>query len=271
MHPILFHIGNYPVRSFGVMIMLAFLAGLWLVRSRARRFGFDPNAVTDVSYTALIAGVFGARIVFILQELPYYLAHKDKLFTLQFEGLTSFGGFLFGAAAVLVWAWRKKQSVGSLLDLYAPGFLIGHIIGRVGCFLNGCCYGTVCDSHLPWATHFPDAAGGVHHPAQIYDSLMNLVALGLLLAYERRRFHPGQGAAAFMVLHGLTRFIYEFWRMGTTQEVDQGLASSTRIGTLPFTEAHVVAAIMMIVGVVGFILAGRQAKPVTASSEMQTA
>jgi len=269
MHPILFHLGSYPVRSFGVMILIAFLAGVWLVRRRAAKFGFEPAQVTDLSFSVLIAGVLGARIVFILQELPYYLQHKDKLFSLQFEGLTSFGGVLFGVAVVLWWAWRRKQSIGRLTDLFAPGFLLGHIFGRIGCFLNGCCYGGVCDSRVPWATHF-ETTPGLHHPAQIYDALMNLAALGLLLLFEKRGFRPGQGAGAFLMLHGLTRFIYEFWRAGTPAQVDQGLASSTYWGSLPITEAQATAAVMIVIGLVVFLAAARKREPI-AAPEMQTA
>ena len=98
MRPILFNIGNFPIHSFGVMMVIAFFSALWLVRRRAAAFGFDPSAISDVAFYTLIAGVLGARLVFIVQELPHYLSHPSELFTLQFQGLTSFGGLFFGMA-----------------------------------------------------------------------------------------------------------------------------------------------------------------------------
>lgn len=259
MLPVLFHIGNFPVRSFGVMILIAFLSGMWLVRKRAAQFGFDKVQVGDLGYSALIAGIFGARLFFILQEIPYYSKHPEKLFSWQFEGLTSFGGFFAGAIVVIVWAKRHGKSVGKLMDLFAPAFVLGHVFGRIGCFLNGCCFGGKCDASLPWATHF-QTVPGLHHPAQIYDALMNLVVVGLLLAYERRGIKPGQGAGMFLILHGLTRFIYEFWRAGTVAQVESGEASSTYWAgaPIPITEAQVVALLMMIGGAVVIFLAWRK-------------
>lgn len=229
------------------MILVGFFAGIWLIRKRAERYGFDPQKVTDPCFYALITGILGARIVYILQEFDHYRKHLNEVFSLNFAGLTSFGGFVFGALAVIVWAAKRRIKVITLLDLFAPGFMLAHIFGRIGCFLNGCCYGGVCDARLPWATSFVDAPGP-HHPAQIYDSLMNLVGLGLILMYEKKSLRPGQVTGAFLILHGLARFIYEFWRAGTDAQVETGQASSTYWGTLPITQAQAVAALLMLIG-----------------------
>lgn len=257
MRPILFHIGNFPVRAYGVMILIGFFAGLWLVRKRAARYGLDPLKVTDPAFYALIAGILGARVLYILQEWGHYKDHLDEVFSVNFAGLTSFGGFIFGAFAVMWWARKHQVRVGVLTDLFAPGFMLGHVFGRIGCLLNGCCYGGICDASLPWATHFADAPG-VHHPAQVYDALMNLVGLGLLLWYERTRAsRAGQITGLFLILHGLSRFIYEFWRAGTEDQVKANLASSTYWGTLPITQAQGMALAMMLLGAVVWLLARR--------------
>jgi phosphatidylglycerol:prolipoprotein diacylglycerol transferase len=270
MIPVLFHIGSFPVRSFGVMILIAFLAGLWLVRRRAAKYEFEEGKVTDLAFTVLVAGVLGARVLFILQEIPYYRQHPDKLLTLQFEGLTSFGGVLFGAGVVLWWAWRHKASIGRLADLFGPAFMFGHVFGRIGCFLNGCCYGGVCDATVPWATRFHDVPG-LHHPAQIYDALMNLVGVGLVLWYERGARRPGQVAGLFLLLHGVTRFIYEFWRAGTPEQVRTGVASSTYWGSFPITEAQAVAALMALIGLVTMVVAARKRSATVPPAEIQPA
>src|SRR5689334_1889698 len=133
MHPILytfkqFHIGGttigpIQIHSFSVMLILAFLFGVWLARKRAPKFGFDPGKISDASMLALFAGVLGARVLFILQELPYYLSHRDELFSLQFQGLTSFGGLLFGFFAYWFFAWRQKRALRDVLDVVGPSGL----------------------------------------------------------------------------------------------------------------------------------------------------
>lgn len=253
---VLFHIGSFPVHSYGVVLIVGFLVGLLIARKRAPQFGINPNKLTDMAFMALIAGVFGARILFLLQEPP---ATWQGYFDWQFAGLTSFGGIIGGAIVVLLWARRTKTTTPAVLDVLGPAFLISHAIGRIGCFLNGCCAGRVCEPGNPWGVHF----GNTHltfYPAQIYDSLMNVAGFGLLLLIEKRGLRMGQAFAIAMMFHGLARFIYEFWRSGTPSQVQAGLASSTTIGSLPLTEAHVAALAIMILGVVLFFVYAR--KPV---------
>ena len=258
MHPILFKVGQVQVHSFSVMLIIAFLAGLWLARRRAPKFGFAPNKVSDAAMLALFAGVLGARVAFIVQELPYYLQHKDELFSLQFQGLTSFGGLIFGAGAFAFFAWRQKRSLLDVFDLIAPSALIGHAFGRIGCLLNGCCYGVVTNGNF--GVHI-DNTNVLHVPAQAYDSLMAFAAAGVLLWSERRGLQRGQSFAMFLILYGLTRFIYEFWRAGTVAQVNDGIASSTYWGNLPITQAQAAAAAMLVAGLVFYLVFQRRRVP----------
>ncbi len=267
-----FQLGPIPIHSYGVMLILGFLAGMWLVRQRATRYGFIPDKVIDMGFWALIGGVLGARIGFILQELPYFLSHPKELFSPQFSGLTSFGGEILAVIAIIYWARRNKYSIVKILDLAAPGYLLGYAIGRVGCFLNGCCYGGVCSPTLPWATKFQDAVG-LHHPAQLYDALMNLAAMAFLLWIEKKQLATGKLAALMLILHGSARFIYEFWRAGTEDEVRHGLASSTYWGNLPITQGHAMALALVIIGAVWYVLASRkvEVKPTSDTKGMNVA
>lgn len=245
MKPVLFHIGQFPVHSYGVAIMVAFLAGVALARARAIKAGIDVGKVLDISIWTLMAGILGARVTYIVQDLDYYLKHTDELFSPQFQGLTSFGGLIFG---IPVFIWLTKRSginVRTMLDVAAPSFLVGHAIGRIGCLLNGCCHGGVCD--LPWGVPLANRVG-LYHPAQVYDSLLNLGALALLLVMERRWTAAGKTFAMMLVLHGLTRFAYEFWRAGS---------SSTYWGSLPVTEAQVAALVVSLIGGILFWRFGR--------------
>ncbi|RYG42878.1 prolipoprotein diacylglyceryl transferase [bacterium] len=254
MHPVLFKIGSFEVPSFGAMMVLAFFGGLWLARKRAPAYGLTPEKMSDGAFWALIAGIFGARAFFIVQEYQYYFADWRRIMTLRFEGLTSFGGLICGGLALAFWARKHKLSVLPFLELAAPGFLLAHLIGRFGCLLNGCCFGGVCPTGTPWGIRIPGHAE-LHHPAQVYDSLMNLVALGAVLAFARRPHRLGQVTGLTLLLHGITRFIYEFWRAGTEAQVAAGNASSTYWGTLPVTQGQVMALAISVVGLAMFALA----------------
>ncbi len=252
MYPILFKIGNFPIHSFGIMMMLAFLAGLIIVRKRAPKYGLDAGKVSDMLFWVLILGILGARLAYILQEWDFYAKHPSELWTFKFAGLTSFGGVIAGILTMVVWSKVHKWPVRSLLDVIAPAALVGHAIGRVGCLLNGCCYGGQCSPGLPWGIH----VNGIEvpmHPAQIYDSLMVLAAFGFLLWIEKRHLMRGQLFALGLTLYSLSRFIYEFWRAGTDAQVNAGLASSTYWGTLPITQAQAMAAVLVIVGLALFV------------------
>lgn len=247
MRPVLFEVAGLKVHSYGAMLVVAFFLGLWLARKRAPRFGVEPNQVYDAGFWALVLGILGARALFILQELPTYLEHPERLWTLQFQGLTSFGGVLGGALGIFIWAKLAKKTPISAFDLFSAPFLLAHPIGRIGCLLNGCCYGGQCD--LPWGIHVAGQEG-LFHPAQIYDGLLNLVAFGVLLALERRGLFPGKSISLFLMLHGLTRFIYEFWRAGTT---------STYLPGTPITDAQAVALAMILLGVVIYVICSKRA------------
>ncbi len=228
-------------------MIIAFMTGLFIARKRAKKFGLDPAKLSDMSFYTLIVGILGARIAFILQDLDHYLKNKNELFSLQFAGLTSFGGVIAGIGFIVAWARRMGWPVRLVLDVIAPAGLVMHAIGRVGCLLNGCCYGGVCN--LPWGIHIANINVPMH-PAQIYDALMNLAAIPFILFMERKGQARGQIFALALVFHGLARFIYEFWRAGTEAQVKAGLASSTYWGNLPITQAQGMAAALVLVGFV---------------------
>lgn len=259
MYPILFRIGSFPVHTYGVVMIIAFLVGLLIARKRALKYGISPNKLSDMAFITLIAGVLGARILFLIQEPP---RDWHEYFSLQFAGLTSFGGLIGGAIAVIWWAKKSKTPLRALLDVLGPPLLVAHAIGRVGCLLNGCCFGGECPATLPWGIHV-DASTHLFHPAQIYDSLMNLAGFGLVLLIEKRGLRLGQVFAIAIGLHGLSRFIYEFWRAGTEAQVRNGLASSTYWDGLGITQAQAAAAAIIVLAIVLFFVYKK--KPVEAS------
>jgi phosphatidylglycerol:prolipoprotein diacylglycerol transferase len=239
MYPTIFQVGSFKLASFGVAMVIAFMVGLTMARKRARSHGLTPEQVSDVAFWSILAGILGARVFFIVQDLPYYLKHRDELLSIQFQGLTSFGGFIVGGIVAAFLCMKRKISALGFLDTVAPAFIIGHAIGRIGCLLNGCCHGQPAEHAFPFAAYSAENHQ-YNVPAQLYDSAMNIGVLFLLLWLEKKNPRQGYTFGMAFILHGLTRFIYEFFRMGS---------SSTTIGNLPLTEGHVMAVVIMIVGV----------------------
>lgn len=256
----IFSVGPVTLHSYGAMLVVALLVAMYIGRKRAKTYGLTSDHIYDAAFWAMIPGVLGARIVFIAQEWRHFSQHPNEIYSLQFSGLTSFGGVVFGLLGL--WLWSKKARVPTLavLDTLGAAFLVAHPIGRIGCLLNGCCYGRPCTDW--YCVKVGPEFLGRFQPAQLYDGVFNLLGLLILLVIERRGILKlGQSFGLAIFFHGLARFIYEFWRAGTVEEVAKGIASSTLIPGWPITEAQVAALVLCAIGVAVFILNSRQ-KPV---------
>ena len=228
MLPVLFHVGRFPVHSWGVLLMIGFLFALYRCKINGYRYGLSWEAILDVAVFGLIGGVIGGRLVYValnwsphLDSLgnPVTFAYRDHLAAIPAVwtgGMTSFGGFGGGILAGVLACRARGINVGDMADLMAVSFPIGYGIGRIGCFLNGCCYGDQCD--YPWAVKFQwdDGVVRASHPAQLYSVFAAVVMYLLLLPLERGRKFRGQIMFAFLTLYGIYRFLVEFVRVGAT-------------------------------------------------------
>jgi phosphatidylglycerol:prolipoprotein diacylglycerol transferase len=198
-----------PVKTFGVMFALAFLACGVMAARRFKELGKPVDWAYEIVFFALIGGLVGARGYYLIQ-------HPDELgFSGIFggSGLVFYGGAVGGAVGVLLWAWRRGMLNGYLLDMGGIGLAIGYAIGRIGCQVSGDGdYGIA--SSLPWAMAYPDGTVPTTeevHPTPIYETLtMGLVAW--LLWRWRDRFQPGVVFALYLIFAGLERFLIEFIR-----------------------------------------------------------
>jgi phosphatidylglycerol:prolipoprotein diacylglycerol transferase len=220
-HPILFKLGPLTVHSYGVLLMIGFVAGVaWSVREGARR-GLSADQIIDTSLTMLVGGIVGARLLFVLVDSKVF-SSPAQWFQI-WEGGLSFHGSLIGGTLALIWAARRwRLPMLPLMDSMAPSVGLGYAIGRVGCFLNGCCYGGACS--LPWATRFydPTVPGGVtppSHPVQLYASVGGLAIFGILAWMSKRQQYNGQLALGFFLLYSVLRFFEEFFRAGVTSDI----------------------------------------------------
>lgn len=255
MFPILLRIGPVTVYSYGVLLAVGFaLATAWTAR-QARRLGYNPNMVLDLALWVLLAGVVGARVVYVALEPSQFRSLADVLRTWQ-GGLSFHGGLVGALAAVIVFARRRGISALAVADLLSPGAALGYAVARVGCFLNGCCYGV--PTSLPWAVRFPSQLGIHHHsvpshPAQLYAAAANLVIFGILSVMLGRRLPTGTVFAAYLDSYAAYRFLVEFVRAGATA---RHLSPN-----IPLTHAQIASMAMMVAaGVLWAFVYGRRAR-----------
>ena len=215
MRPVLFHIGSIPVYSYGAMLMLGFGAGiLWSVRDAKRR-GLSPTDIVDFALTCLIAAIVGSRLVYVLLDYKTYLQDPLSAFMIWKGGLAFHGGLLGGILAAIWFCRARLIPFGELSEVTVPAVPLGYAITRIGCFLNGCCYGKPCS--LPWAVRFPsEQMPGMltppSHPTQIYSAISSLLVFGIIVWARRWVKFPGQSLLHYLILYSIERFLIEFLR-----------------------------------------------------------
>ena len=211
MRPILFHIGPWAVFAYGLALAIAFVVGGWLGVRRARTRGLEARDILLTAAWAFIAAVVGSRVAFLLVEQPAALARPAEWFRFADGGLVFYGGFLAAVASSALYARAKGIPFLRLADVLAPSIALGHAIVRVGCFLNGCCYGTP----VSWGIVIPRLGDGIpRHPAQLYEAAAGITILAGLLLYERKV--PGRAEGDLVLLYaatyGAARFVLELFR-----------------------------------------------------------
>lgn len=218
MHPILFRVGPLPIYSYGTMLALAFLVGIALAQKRSKKMGIDPNLILDLSIYILIGALVGSRLLYVATDWSNYREAPLNIIKI-WEGGLAFQGGLFGAVIVSFWYLkRKKISPWKVGDIIIPSAALGHAIGRIGCFLNGCCYGK--PTGLPWGVTFPPGSFAANHfgiehhlhPVQLYSMLINVIIFIILIKFTSRAKYVGQVFWLYGILYGAGRFGLEFLR-----------------------------------------------------------
>lgn len=215
MHPILFEIGTFTVRSYGALVALSFLISFYLLHGEAKRKNFYPDKIPDMTLAMLIFGIIGARLLHVAVNLDYYKSHSSEIALIWRGGLAVYGGILF--AIIAGWAFAVKNKIPFLKtsDLVVPYVALGQSIGRIGCFLNGCCFGRD------------------DHPVQLYAALALLSVFVILRLAGQKRHRPGFIFGLYMVLYTAQRFAIDFLR-GDTPRYLFGLTVSQLISVALF-------------------------------------
>jgi phosphatidylglycerol:prolipoprotein diacylglycerol transferase len=236
--PVLFRIGSFDITSFGVMVALGALAGLWLFRRELARAGL-PDAAVDAAIYGLVGGLLGAKLLYVFEHLA-----EGSFWSLLFDrgGMSWFGGFVGGLLAGYTTIRAKRWPMLGVLAAAAPALAVGQMLGRIGCFLVGDDYGS--PTTLPWGVAFPRGLPPTTervHPTQLYEAIFLAGLAWLLVRWRRRGMSDRTVLGRYFVLAGAFRFLLEFVRV------------NTRVAG-PLTVAHFFALAVTVLGVL--ILSG---------------
>jgi len=223
MYPELFHIGSFPIRSYGLMLALSFIAGIFYIERVTRRDGRPFESYIAIAYISIVGGVVGARLAYVLFHLDEFSGRWGSTINpfsgdhYGIAGLNLYGGVILAVLGSFLYCKLKRLSILETFDYFAPTIGIGLAITRIGCFLNGCCFGTPTD--LPWGVVFPEGSmpsyvfGLVHlHPSQLYSSAYGLVLFVFLNWLMKRKRFDGQLIAILFMVEAIFRYAIEYVR-----------------------------------------------------------
>ncbi len=245
-----------PIRGYGVFVFLGVASGVALAVHRARREGYPAELIYSMAIWLVISGIIGGRLFFVIEywkdfQRESVLATWGAIAKYTEGGLVVYGAFIGGAVAAIWFLIKHKLPVLAFGDIICPSVMLGLALGRLGCFMNGCCYGGRCD--LPWAVTFPkdsppykeQAEAGLLgsppivaerslpvHPAQLYSSIGAFLITFVLLAWYPFRRHNGEIVALMMTIYSITRFLEEIIRIDETSVFGTGLSISQNVSLL---------------------------------------
>jgi phosphatidylglycerol:prolipoprotein diacylglycerol transferase len=229
MYRYLLKLGPLTIYSYGAMLALAFIAGTFFAAFRARKQAIDPNRIIDLSLVIVLTSIIGARLLFVALNLRFYKNNPLDIFKVWEGGLVFYGGFILAFVSVVYFLKKNKLAVWKVADIFSAPLALGMAIGRIGCFLNGCCYGKISQrfgvcfpakDNPPAFTQqvfegmIPQSAGCSLpvFPTQLYESGACLLIFLAILALERKKHFDGFSFWLFVLLYSLFRFIIEGFR-----------------------------------------------------------
>lgn len=257
MHSIALQLGSLTIYWYGVLVAVGFLAGLWTAGRRAPLAGVANEKIADVGPWLIVGALLGARGFYVVSYWNEQFAGGSlwDIINVRQGGLVYYGGFVGAALACILYTRLKGLPLWRLADILAPSIALGYVFGRIGCLMNGCCYGRACS--MPWAIRFPEgnplnSPTTPVHPTQIYDALLSLGLYASLAWLFRRRKFDGQVFALYLMGYAVTRSFVELFRGDYSAEhLHSGL-----------TPAHLVSVAIFAAGVILFsVQRPRVAKP----------
>lgn len=248
MRPILVTLGRFPISSFGLFLLLAFLVGIAMARRRGQALGIDPSQMLDISLYMIIGGIVVGRLGYVLADINTFVARPLSILTIwRDSGLTFYGAVVGGLLIAWYYARQRGVRLAQFMDVLAPALAVGYAVAMIGALLHGLYIGK--PSGVPWGvTMFLER----RHPTQIYLLLASLGTYAVLRAQERLSPAPGLLFFLWLLLHAVARVGVEFF-----------VEAPALIG--PFTLAQFVNAGAIVIALVGLALVGRRPAADTAA------
>lgn len=228
MHSELIRLGPIVIHSYGACLALAILLCYFILVRLGRPLGYSSDFVSSLLTVLIVSGLIGARIFYVAEHWSYYSEHLSEIVKVWEGGLMFYGGLLCSAASLVVFIHFQKKPIAEVLDIVVTALPVSHAVGRIGCFLNGCCYGrtsscsiavTYPRGSIPWTEQLqnkiitPDAiCSAAVLPTQLIEAALNGAIFVILLLLLRRKRKPGEQIAAYMMLYAAARFIVEYSR-----------------------------------------------------------
>lgn len=255
MHPFI-HIFGLSIPSYGLMMALAFILAIVISYIRAKKAGKKPDNILDLAIAAIVIGLGSAYLLYIFVTYPLseiWNSIKTGSFSVfKSGGLVFYGGVIGGALAVIVYLKLiKKEPIRDYAAIIVPTIPLAHAVGRVGCFLAGCCYGKCMDTAISVIYRNPIGGAPVGtpvFPVQLVESACNIVVFIVLMLYVGKNFKRGSVLFLYMILYGIERFGLEYYRFDEIRGIFLGLSTSQWISIA-----------MVVIGAIGlFVSMGRE-------------
>ncbi len=214
--PVIFRIGHFALRWYGLIVATAIAVGIWVASREAQRKGLNDCQFGDAVIWLILAGLLGARLFHVLDHWPdVYAANPVQAFYIWQGGLAIWGGVIGGLVALVIFTWRRRVHLGVLADTIAPGLVLGQAIGRVACIITGDAMGKPTSGPFGFAYVNPGAMvpqlGIYYTPTPVYEIIMNVSIFTILWRLRDRRLPDGALFLIYLVLYSMGRFLITFW------------------------------------------------------------
>ena len=216
MHPIAFKIGTVTIYWYGIMAAIGFVSALLMLSLNRKHADMTNDQISDIALYGMLGGILGARTFYVIQFWEQFKYNLIEIVRIDHGGLVFYGGLICSTIVIMGFCLIKKIRILNVLDIFAPALCIGHAFGRIGCFINGCCFGKPSDFFL--AVKYPEGSVPCKaypemslHPVQLYEAFSNVI-LAVIFYFLIKKLKPGQTASIYLVTYGILRFCLELFR-----------------------------------------------------------
>ncbi len=218
MHPIIFEIFGIKVFSYGLMMAIGMVMGIITATYLAKKSNINPDEIFNLAFVIIVFSILGARLFYIIENIDYYARHPLEIILLNKGGLVFYGGLAGGFLSGYVYIKKNKLPLLKIADIFFTALPLGQAFGRIGCFLNGCCYGK--PTGASWGVVFPPNSIPFNHykdfilihPVQLYNSTANFIIFLILFTIYDEKKYDGSIACFYGILYSISRFMTEFYR-----------------------------------------------------------